>query len=227
MHLHLMSPHMSKLRSQVRRKCQSAFTLIELMVVVGVIALVTAAIAPMVFSTMASTRITSAGETLASQIALGHQLAVSGNQEVEVRFYQYEDINSPGSGTGYRAVAMVRASTVFGTTGSGALGQLLTEPFYMPSGIVIGENAKLSPPLSKLSPESDKEGIIKKARSATYRAFHFYPNGSTDLNQHSLVANQCYFTLGEERLISKGDIPKNFYAVQVDPYTGRTATYRP
>ncbi len=219
---------MSKSRLQASNRKLAGFTLIELMVVVGVIALVTAAIAPMVFGTMTSTRITSAGETLASQIALGHQLAVSGNQEVEVRFYEYEEATSPGSGKAFRAVAMVRASTVFGTTGAGGgLGQLLTDPFYMPSGIVIGNNAKLSPPLSRLSPEADKEGIIKKARSATYRAFHFYPNGSTDLNQHGLVANQCYFTLGEERIISNGDVPKNFYAVQVDPYTGRTATYRP
>ncbi|MDB6137139.1 MAG: Verru Chthon cassette protein [Verrucomicrobiaceae bacterium] len=213
-------------RLTAARQKPAGFTLIELIVVVAVIALVTASIAPQVFSTMAATRITSAGESLSFQISLGHQLAVSGNQEVEMRFYEYEDSTSPGSLKSFRALAMVRAAGVFGGTGSTALGQQLSDTFYLPSGVVISNSPKLSPPLTKISPEQDREGVIKKA-SATYRAFRFYPDGSTDLPQHSLAANQCYFTVGEERVMADGTIPKNFYAVQVDPNTGRTVSYRP
>lgn len=215
------------LRRRSSQRRQAGFTLIELMVVVAVIALVTSAVAPMVFSTMASTRLTSAGQSLASQISLAHQLAVSGNQEIEVRFYEYEDTSAPGTGKGFRAVAMVRSASMFSTAGAAGLGQQVSDTFYLPSGIVFGSGARLSPPLSQLSSEQDREGIIKKARGATYRAFHFFPDGSTDLPMHQMAANQCYFTLGEERLIADGSVPKNFFAVQVDPNTGRTSTYRP
>lgn len=207
----------------------AGFTLIEMMVVVAVIALLTISVAPMVFDTMTATRITSAGETLAAQISLGRQLAVSGNQDVEVRFYEYEDVNEPGSGRVVHAVVLMRSAGNFTPGANGAvLAQQLTDTFYLPSGIVVASGAKLSPPLYRLPANQDRENIIKKSGSATYRAFHFYPDGSTDLPQNSIPANQSYFTVGEARLMASGNaIPKNFYAVQVDPNTGRTVTYRP
>jgi uncharacterized protein (TIGR02596 family) len=199
------------------------FTLIEMLVVVAVIALVTSAVAPMVFSSLMATRITSAGETMASQIALGHQLAVSGNQEVEVRFYQYAEASEPGSVSSFRALALMKTASEVG----GLLGQQLTDTFYLPSGIVVGNGAILSPPLQVLPFGPDKEGIIKKVQGATYRAFHFYPDGTTDLPQYNLKANRCYLTVGEERILANGTVPPNFYAIQIDPNTGRTVTYRP
>ena len=208
----------------------SGFTLIEMMVVVAVIALLTLSVAPMVFETMTATRITSAGESLAAQLSLGHQLAVSGNQDVEVRFYEYDDPNEPGSGRVVHAVVLMRSAGNFSPPAGGTvLAQQLTDTFYLPSGIVVASGAKLSPPLYRLTANQDREGVIKKSGSATYRAFHFYPDGSTDLPQNNLPANQCYFTIGEGRLMAAAanSIPKNFYAVQVDPNTGRTVTYRP
>ena len=199
------------------------FTLIEMLVVVAVIALVSSAIAPMVFGTLMSTRITSAGETLASQIALAHQLAVSGNQEVEVRLYQYQDLSSPGTASAFRAVALVKSASDTG----GTLGRQLTDTYYLPAGIIISNAAMLSPPLSVLPFAPDKEGIIKKVPNATFRAFHFYPDGSTDMPEYQLKAKNSYFTLGEERVIVDGTVPKNFDAVQIDPNTGRVVPYRP
>ncbi len=199
------------------------FTLVEMLVVIAVIVLVSSAIAPMVFGTLMATRITSAGETLASQIALGHQLAVSGNQEVEVRFYQYVDNSSPGTGQAFRALALVKSASDTG----GTLGRQLTDTYYLPAGIIISNAAMLSPPLFVLPFAPDKEGIIRKVQNATFRAFHFYPDGSTDMPEYKLLAKNSYFTLGEERIIVDGNVPKNFYAVQVDPNTGRVVSYRP
>jgi uncharacterized protein (TIGR02596 family) len=223
-----MSARSSRPAPSFHSSCDSkaqrrGFTLIEMLVVVAVIALITSAIAPQVFSSLMATRITSAGETMASQLALGHQLAVSGNQQVEVRFYQYVEPASPGSVSGFRALVLMKSAGDVG----GLLGQQLTDTFYLPSGITIGNTAILSPPLQVLPFGPDKENIIKKVQGATYRAFHFYPDGSTDLPQFALKAHSCYFTLGEERIIADGSVPKNFYAVQIDPSTGRSVTYRP
>ena len=118
------------------------FTLIEMMVVVAMIALIVAAVAPMVFGTLISTRLSSAGETLAGQISLAHQIAVSRNMTVEVRFYEYDDPEAPGSGSAVRAVAIMQASETGQTS---QMGKQLTDTYYLPSGIAVGSSTSMSP----------------------------------------------------------------------------------
>lgn len=206
------------------------FTLIEMMVVVAMIALIVAAVAPMVFSTLISTRLASAGETLAGQISLAHQIAVSRNMTVEVRFYQYEDPEAPGSKPAVRALAIVQASE----TGSRSqIGQQLTDTYYLPSGIAIGQTLAMSPLVatSAVRSEADREKIIKRSPNARYKAFQIRGDGSTNIEQimgDRYRPNQSYVTLAEDRAISDDQsVPKNFYAVQIDPVTGRTTSYRP
>ena len=199
------------------------------MVVVAVIVLVASAVVPMVTGTLMANRITSAGENLSAQLSLARQLAVSGNQTVEVRFYEYPDPDAPGSVLAFRAVALVRAGSNFTAIASNNnLGQQLGETFFLPSGIVISSASKLSPPLNRLVSVIDREILIKKYGAKDYRAFRIYPDGSTDLGLQGLVANQSYFTVCEEkRGAQQTDTPKNFTAVQVEPDTCRIVTYRP
>jgi uncharacterized protein (TIGR02596 family) len=210
---------------------RKGFTLIEMMVVVAMIALITAAVAPMVFNTLVSTRLTSAGETLAGQLSLAQQIAVSRNQTVEVRFYQYVDPESPGSKPAYRALAIMQASSADGATNQ--LNKQLTDTYYLPSGIAVSDSAAMSPILAsgRVQSEADKEKIIRRASDARYKAFLVRADGSTNLEQlmrGDYRPNQCYFTLGEDRVLQDSStVPKNFYAVQIDPSTGRTSTYRP
>lgn len=219
--------------SVARRQAGRGFTLVEMMVVVAMIALIVAAMAPAVFSTLVSTRLTSAGESLAGQISLARQIAVSGNQSVEVRFYSYEDPESPGSKAAYKAIAIMRSSTSGGGTTTGSNMAQLTETFYLPSGIVIGDSADASPILASGSivAHTDTERIIKRTTTARYKAFQINADGSTNLEKlmgAGFHPNLAYFTMGEERAMeSDSSIPKNFFAIQVDPSTSRTSTYRP
>ena len=216
-------------RFRLARAGFRGFTLIELLVVVAVIALVTSAVTPMVFSAMMANRITTAGETLAAQFSYAHQLAVSGNQEVEVRFYQYADASAPGSAPAYRALAIVRSSANYTNAAAGAnvLGEQLGETLYMPSGVVISNSPVMSPPLTRLQAVNDRELLIKKFGAKEYRAFHFYADGSTDLLIQGLATRNSYFTVAEDKPSAQGDVPKNFFAVQVEPVTGRVITHRP
>jgi uncharacterized protein (TIGR02596 family) len=206
---------------KLRHNQRSGFTLIEMLVVVAVIVLITAAVAPMVFSTLVATRLTSAGQTITSAISLAREHAVSGGQEVELRFYQYAIPEEPGSEDAYRAIVMVlpaKDPTEAGTQ----LGEILR----CPSGIIIGDSQALSPLLNsnELRSMPDKESFIRSA-TARYKAFRFRPNGTTDLTED---ANKCYFTLAEERLVDKGrKVPPNFFAIQIDPLSSRTEIYRP
>lgn len=208
-----------------------AFTLIEMMVVVAMIALIVAAVAPMVFGTLIATRLTSAGETLAGQLSLAHQLAMSRNTTVEVRFYQYDDPEIPGSKALYRAVAIMRASKI--GANSSVLNEQLTDTYYLPSGIAIGDTTAMSPLLTnnKIRFESDSEKIIKRSKNARYKSFQINPDGTTNLEllmDGKYQPQLSYVTLAEDRVIeNETSVPKNFYAVQIDPATGRTTTYRP
>jgi uncharacterized protein (TIGR02596 family) len=208
------------------------FTLIELMVVIGVVALLVAAMAPMVFSTLAASKLTAAGETMSSQIAYARQRAVSANEELEVRFYSFDDPEVSGTDSNFVAMAVVKvsipATATADTLSSVEQTQLVGDIYYLPTGIALGRSNALSPAIlssgASQSEQPDKEGFIRKA-TATYRGFRFMPDGSSNLPP---TPAKCYITLVEDRYAgAQSEIPKNFFAIQIDPSNGRTTSYRP
>ncbi len=213
---------------------RAGFTLVEMLVVVMIVGLIVAAVAPMVFNTLSSTRLTSAGETMAAQISLAKQMATSRNEGVEVRFYSYVDPETPGSSDQVRALALMRVSSTASVAASGAvMMEPLTPVFFLPSGIIADDSSTLSPMLSGnyLSKQTDSEKVIKRAVSAHYRAFRFAADGSPNLMSLTpdgdYQPNKSYLTLVEEKGGGSVGIPKNFYTLQIDPATGKTSSYRP
>jgi uncharacterized protein (TIGR02596 family) len=220
------------LKPSIQRRSK-AFTLIELLVVVAMIALIVAAMAPMVMGSLVSTRLTTAGQSVGGQLSLARQLAVSRSETVEVRFYEYPDPETPGAKSSYRAMAIMsrRARPVAVENG---LREQLTDTLYLPAGIVIGDSQRLSPLLASgtIQSEQDLERVIKRSNNARYKAFLINPDGSTNLPlmmQGRYSPQECYLTVAEERVLDddSGEIPTNFFTVQIDPATGRISTYRP
>ena len=211
---------------------RQGFTLIELMVVIAVVALLVAAMAPMVFSTLAASKLTAAGETMAAQISYARQRAVSANEEIEVRFYSYDDPEIAGAELNYVAMAIVKVSLPstanVDDVAASEVGQLVGDVYYLPTGIALGRSNALSPAIlssgASTSEKPDRDSVIKKA-SATFRGFRFMPDGSSNLPP---TPAKCYVTLVEDRFAgAQSEIPKNFFAIQIDPANGRTTTYRP
>lgn len=220
-----------------RRKAdgsRGAFTLIEMLVVVAIIALIVAAMAPMVFSSLSASRLTAAGEVLTAQISFARQRAVSANEEIEVRFYIYDDPEAAGNKATYNAMAIFKTTLEDSGTTSKPQPVQIGETFYLPTGVVIGASPVLSYIISKATEHVDSERRILKAQ-ARYKAFRFLPDGSTDLlfilgsgnEPASRLYSQSYISLVEERFADSADIPKNFFAIQIDPTTGRVTSYRP
>jgi uncharacterized protein (TIGR02596 family) len=207
-------------------KNSQAFTLVEMLAVVAVVALILAAVAPMVFSTLLATKLTTAGDALMGQVSLARQIAVSRNREIEMRIYSYVDPEMVGSEPVVKAVVLVETPDLVNTAAT--VGVAVAETYYLPSGIAIARDPNLSPILSQGgSAKNDQERFIRKAQNATYRSVRFLPDGSTSIN---LPANRSYFTIGDDRLLganSGGKVPDNFYAIQIDPVTGRARAYRP
>lgn len=211
----------------------SGFTLVEMLVVVGIIALIVAAMAPMVFGSLAASRLTAAGEVMAAQISFARQRAASANEEIEVRFYSYDDPEAAGTQINVNAMGIYK--TTLEATGG------ITEPkpipisemYYLPTGVVVSVSQTMSRLLSRARSETDTERHILKA-PATFRAFRFLPDGSTNILQvlnaeegETQFYAQSYISLVEDRFADSSEVPKNFFAIQIDPSTGRVTTYRP
>ena len=203
----------------------TGFSLVEMLAVIGVIGLIAATTAPMLFSTMKANRISAAGEEIVNRISLAQQMAVSRNHEIELRFYHYVDPDDPTSLDHYRATLIAQPAPDPDAPGNVET-IILSDMSRLRNGIVVANNAVLSPVFAEAGQTDtpDKEGRISGA-TASYRTIRFFPDGSCDM---PIVTNQAYITVAEERdLASAGGIPRNFFAIQVDHYTSRSTTYRP
>lgn len=225
-----MKEKVSSVDSRLRRRSSSpklgrGFSLIEMITVIAVIGLIVAMTAPMLFSTLKANRLTAAGEELINRISLAQQMAVSRNHEVEMRFYSYSDLEDPGSAPHYRATLIVKP--VVDPAGTETEPVILGEISRLRNGIVVGDSIALSPILadSARSSQTDTDEIIQ-GTTASYKSIRFRPDGTCDLTS---VPADSYITVVEERDVQSatGDIPKNFFAIQIDPYTSRCTTYRP
>jgi len=71
------------------RRHNRAFTLIEMISVIGIIALLVALVTPTLLDVIRSTRLSASGDSLVNRLSLAQQSAVSMGSEVEMRFYRY------------------------------------------------------------------------------------------------------------------------------------------
>jgi uncharacterized protein (TIGR02596 family) len=197
-----------------------------MLAVIGVIGLIAATTAPMLFSTMKANRLSAAGEEIVNRISFAQQLAVSRNHEIELRFYHFVEPEDPTSLDHYRATLIAQPAPDPDAPGNVET-IILSDMSRLRNGIVVANDALLSPVFAEAGKTDtpDKEGRIVGA-TANYRTIRFFPDGSCDM---PLVTNQAYVTVVEDKDLQSatGGIPKNFFAIQVDHYTSRSTTYRP
>lgn len=202
-----------------------AFTLVELLVVIGLIVLIVAISVP-AFGTFArSAGLSSSANKLLDHLSLARQTAISQNRAVEFRLYNVPE--SKTSNTLYYQA--FRLLSLTGTTAND-----LVKVQYLDSGVIIND----SPTLSSLIGEAGTNGTTSPTRSTSplpgnreefnYVAFQFRPNGSTDLPSEQ--ANSWFLTLHAKNAKTDGPaagLPKNFITIQLDPSTGRAKILRP
>jgi len=196
-----------------RRFHSPAFTLVELLVVVALVAFLMAVALPAITNVMKGATLTRAGQLVADHLALARQEASGKNREVQVRF-----VWKDGSPAGYRGVQLW-------ATDPRNIREYrpITRIAWMPDGTLISPAAGLSPLLDHPTiPETNGEfpgrGLTK------YCGFRFRSGGGTDLTFNS-TAN--FLTVVPDRDSARTDAPANYTVVQVDPVNGRVRTYRP
>ncbi len=164
---------------------KSGFSLVELIIVVAIIALMSALIIPAATSTMMGSRLSGASNQVLSTIAGARQTAIVHNRTVEVRFYQFCDPEIPGENPSRPETGRYRAMQTFEYDEHGAA-LPVTQVERLPDGIVFDSNVALStifdPRQSKtFTPPLDAAAVLPRGVGTNYHcsAFQFTPSGST------------------------------------------------
>lgn len=234
--------------SHVRGKVAQAFTLIEMLVVVTIIVLLLAFSTPALMRTMQSSRLASTGDSLMGAISEAQQLAFAQNVPVEIRFFSYNGDFSDNPQ--FRAYQLFKIVVATQGTGVAAQSKESTVPagnlIKLSEGIIIASDTLLSPGISGNGVDDVKDGDVKPGYSgvaqATYNAIRFMPDGScrkvgaTVTQGGVTLAGLTFQTLPQSFVtvtydigakVTEENLPKNFYTIQIDPFTGKARSYKP
>lgn len=209
----------------------AAFTLVELLVVITVISILLAFSAPALFNGLGASRLGGAGERMLSSLSEAQQTAFTQNCAVEVQFYVYS--GDLGSGEAFRGYRMFKVTnTATGAEVVSSMGAIVN----LPDGVIVSADQTLSPSLSgnRMSDSLKNSGTA----SASFAAIRFLPDGTCRKVSSSasgmatlvfLPLSESFFTMLEDdgNVYSSATLPKNFYTIQTDPYTGKSRSYRP
>lgn len=222
---------------------RQGFSLIELLAVLGVMALVMAFAMPAVNPILKGSQLNQAAQDIGDQLGLARQLALSSNRSMEVRFYKYADPELPGEVEGNPSSGYFRGMQIFEIAENG-VARARGKMRRLPSSIVIDGGSTLStllaPPGSYTSPlpeaaAAGSQTVSLPRAGVQYAsvAFRFLPDGS--LNLSSLATNPWFLTLRDSRDKNPGGSgsdgfsqpPPNFFTIQIDAANGHIKTYRP
>ena len=217
---------------------RSAFSLIELVVVIAIIAIIATFTVPAATGILRGSAITQASQTLTDQISLARQMALSRNRAVEVRFYQYADPEAPGEKVGSPATGQWRGMQLFDVLESG-VPVPIDKPQRLPISVIMNPGTTSATTLSSLiacaapnSPTIKTPGTTDPdlprgvAKNYNYVAFRFLQDGSTNL-----LASQAggwFVTIHNMTPPVTGTTPPaNFFTLQIDPVSGSIKGFRP
>ncbi len=226
----------------IGRSVYKAFTLIEMLVVLAIMAMMIAVVTPAFIGVIRSTQMTSTGDALVNAVNLAQQEALASNLPVELRFYIWRDQNDPTVSEhfhGYQVIRLGKVGQRTMNTGSNtnyAQAEAVSDVVIMDSGIVVMRDDTYSP---LLTDKFNEGGNFFTRDNADYAAIRFYPDGSIKTpksasNGGSVEAGvvppslpDSYLTVADAREASAGGDLKNYYCIQIDPYTSKARVYRP
>ena len=193
-------------------RVRSAFSLIELLVVVAIIGLLMTAAVPALNSVLENGRLTQAATLVVNQFNLAKQRASAENKNITVRFIQ-KDASSP-----YDRIQLVTLDSANNAT---PVSRLTT----LPMQTAIASDTALTSLMSLESTASSAKdpSLPELGTSYLYKQCTFRPRGSLDLN----IQSNWFATVVLQRNASNTTAPANFATIQIDPVNGGLQIYRP
>jgi uncharacterized protein (TIGR02596 family) len=190
---------------------RSAFSLIELLVVMAIVAVVSLLVVPAFSSIGAAGKLKEAATAMLDQIEAARQQAEVNGSTVEIRLLKAR--NAPHySGIEYRQ-----------TKPGGDLGK----PMPLPDGVVLLDDTTLS---RLLTVGWMTDGTLPQDDSrwtgGTYKALRLRSSGALELPS-AAEGTKLFLTLAADRAWAAGQVPPNYATIQLNPETGRPLLYRP
>jgi uncharacterized protein (TIGR02596 family) len=206
---------------------EGAFSLLELLIVIGIIVALTALIAPVTNSMMRGNQLTTSGQSLVNQLSLARQAALTDGHAVQVRLYKLPDHNkADGTPSVYRAIQCFSEGdpVMAGGVPTAPL-KPLTAPLLFAAPVIVldskVQSSLLNIPAS--SPGAQQPGVSTYGTNYQYISFRFKPDGQVDI-----PAEATGLTLVLQNDASTpGALPANFCSVEIDPRTGAVRAFRP
>lgn len=201
----------------MKQRIQSAFSLVELLVVVAIITILAVLALPAFNSINSGRFLEQAGQKIFDQIALARQIALSKNRSVEVWL-----LKIPTEPTGNPAYSAIQLMEVSDDGSDKPLGKAVK----LPQSMVISEESQLSSLFSSTAmgtlDKASLPNLSSLGKPEEVRFFRFKPNGQTDLSN---MSEKYYLTVQNQRDVGK--TPANFATIQIDPMSGRVRILRP
>ena len=224
-----------------RRRSRRAYTLVELLVVLGIIVLIAAITIPSISSVLRSYNLSGAAQATVGLLNSARQDALTGNQAVEVRFYELPDAVYPST-TVIRAVQAFQIGVP--ATGSTDTYTPLGKAYIFPTGIIVSSDTANCSTLfnttpgstfgiSPLTPQIDTTNPLPPPYGlAPYYSFRFRPAGQTDLTPTPASVNGTPVSpiltiYSENAPIVANGLPANFVTIQIDVINGTVRSYQP
>ena len=208
---------------------RAAFSLIELIVVISIIAIIVTFSVPAVTGILRGSTMTQGSQILTDQISFARQRALSRNLPVEVRFYQYADPEAPGEKLTDPTTGQWRGMQLFEVVESGVAvpidklqqfpGTVIITSRFTFSSIISGTGQTI-----KAAAASDPELPRGIGRNYKYASFRFLQDGSTNL----APTGSWFVTIHNVSDQPSGTTPPiNFFTLQIDPVSGSVKGFRP
>ena len=191
-----------------------AFSLIELLVVISIIGILSAAAIGGLSNVARSTNLTSAAQRLGDQFALARQTAVARNLPVEVRIYDLPDYDLT-TGNLMRGIQLYLSD-----------GTPVSRPLLFPQRVIISTNTTASPMISFMDSVTTN---FSSFGNRSYKSFTIRPNATLSVtNANSLTDTNCFLTVHHANDAKPDGIkPANFATVQINPVTSKVTILRP
>ncbi|MCE9608934.1 MAG: Verru_Chthon cassette protein D [Chthoniobacter sp.] len=211
---------------------RAAFSLLELLVVILIIAIIARFTVPAVTGIIRGSAITQSSQMLTDQFSLARQQALSRNRAIEVRIYQYADPEVPGEAVATATTWQYRAFQMFEVVESGVAvplakmerlaGSVIINPSVTFSTIIAGTGQTAKVPVATKDPSLPR-GV---GNNYKYVSFRFLPDGSTSLSP--TYSAGWFLTIHNASDKAAGSVPPaNFFTLQLDPVSGSSKSFRP
>ncbi len=212
---------------------KSAFSLVELLVVITIIGIISAFAVPAVGNLLKGSSLTQAANILTDQCAAARQISLTRNRSVEVRFYKFALPELPGESVADTSTWRFRAVQFF-EIADGGIPNPTGKLARFPQTVVMNSDPTLSSLLSMVanSPnQNDPDLPGSVARNYSYVSFRFQPDGTTSLSPTGGSSGGKWFITGHLETdlgrASGGTPPPNFFTWMIDPVSGSSKVIRP